>query len=163
MSFHQNYEKWLKKTDPKNCPVCKNEPMPEGMIDLYELQHSWFNLMPVDCMKYAAHITSKYHGIELFDLDDSELFGLMKDLQIYAKALKKVSNAVKINYEIHGNTTPHLHIHLYPRFLDDPFPNQPIDYHQQFKLYTDDEYDDLVLKLRSEIDNLVNNEKKGLF
>lgn len=42
--------------------------------------------------------------------------------------LKTVSGAVKSNYEIHGNSMPHLHAHLFPRYLDDPFPSAPIDY-----------------------------------
>jgi diadenosine tetraphosphate (Ap4A) HIT family hydrolase len=26
-----------------------------------------------------------------------------------------------MNYEIHGNTIPHLHMHLFPRSADDPY------------------------------------------
>lgn len=32
-----------------------------------------------------------------------------------------------MNYEIHGNTVPHLHLHLFPRFDGDPFVGRPID------------------------------------
>lgn len=32
-----------------------------------------------------------------------------------------------MNYEIHGNTIPHLHMHLFPRFDGDPFEGRPID------------------------------------
>jgi diadenosine tetraphosphate (Ap4A) HIT family hydrolase len=32
-----------------------------------------------------------------------------------------------MNYEIHGNTIPHLHMHLYPRYSGDPFEGEPID------------------------------------
>lgn len=52
----------------------------------------------------------------------------MSDVQKVAKALHKVTNAVKINYEIHGNSMPHLHVHLFPGYLDDNFPSAPIDY-----------------------------------
>ena len=31
-----------------------------------------------------------------------------------------------MNYEIHGNSIPHLHLHLYPRFPGDPFEGRPI-------------------------------------
>ena len=31
-----------------------------------------------------------------------------------------------MNYEIHGNSIPHLHLHLYPRFSGDPFEGRPI-------------------------------------
>jgi diadenosine tetraphosphate (Ap4A) HIT family hydrolase len=34
---------------------------------------------------------------------------------------------MKINYEIHGNTVPHLHVHIFPRHEGDPFVGGPID------------------------------------
>lgn len=86
---------------------------------------------------------------------DEELFGLMNDVQLYARALKAVTNAVKINYEIHGNTIPHLHIHLYPRYIDDPFPNKAIDYNQKRPdIYKEGEYDEFVRNMRMELDRL---------
>ena len=51
----------------------------------------------------------------------------MGDLQRVAKTLQAITEAVKLNYEIHGNTIPHLHVHLFPRYKGDPFENGPID------------------------------------
>ena len=31
------------------------------------------------------------------------------------------------NVEIHGNTIPHLHTHIFPRYPGDPFEGKPID------------------------------------
>ncbi|MCM1988244.1 HIT family protein [Oceanirhabdus seepicola] len=155
MSFHNDFEKWIGLTKKQNCAVCNAEPMPEGMIDLYELPHSWLNSEPVECIKGACHVIAKYHGIELYDLSDEELLGFMKDVQLYAKVLKKVTNAVKINYEIHGNTVPHLHMHLYPRYMDDPFPGKAIDYNQKSQaIYKEGEYEEFVNKMRNELDKL---------
>lgn len=155
MSFHHDYAKWERKTRPENCPVCNAAPMPEGMIDLYELKHSCLNSEPVECIKWACHVTSKCHGIELYDLTDEEMFGLMKDVQLYAKALKNVTKAVKINYEIHGNTLPHLHVHLYPRYMEDPFPGRAIDYSQKrADIYAAGEYEEFVKRMREELDRL---------
>jgi len=89
--------------------------------------------------------------IELFELDEDELLGLMKEVQRYARALKHVTGAVKINYEIHGNSLPHFHIHLYPRYLDDPFPNQAIDYQRKINQYAGDEFQGFVTAMRKEI------------
>ena len=44
-----------------------------------------------------------------------------------ARGLKKELNSRKLNYEIHGNTITHLHLHIYPRFSGDPFESRPID------------------------------------
>jgi len=46
---------------------------------------------------------------------------------VVARALKAELGYRKLNYEIHGNTVPHLHLHLYPRFDGDPFVGRPID------------------------------------
>ena len=44
-----------------------------------------------------------------------------------AQAVREALAARKINYEIHGNTISHLHMHLYPRYDGDPFDGAPID------------------------------------
>ena len=151
MSFHTNFEKWQRMTEPANCPVCNAAPMPEGMEDIAELPHSWLSAEPIDCLKGACHLIAKRHAVELFDFEEAELLAVMKEVQLCARALKKVTGAVKINYEIHGNTVPHFHVHLYPRYLDDPFPGQAIDYHQKRRWYTDAEYADFISKMRVEL------------
>jgi len=69
----------------------------------------------------------KRHAVELHQLSADEGAALMKDLQRVAKALQAITGAVKLNYEIHGNTIPHLHVHLLPRYRGDPFKDGPID------------------------------------
>ncbi|HEX2081415.1 MAG TPA: hypothetical protein VHG08_27175 [Longimicrobium sp.] len=32
-----------------------------------------------------------------------------------------------MNDEVHGNTTPHLHMHFFPRYPGDPFEGTPIN------------------------------------
>ena len=46
---------------------------------------------------------------------------------IVARALNEVLHPVKLNYEVHGNTIEHLHMHLYPRFADDAFVGRAIE------------------------------------
>jgi len=105
----------------------------------------------LECLEGACHLIAKRHVVELYELDDQELLSLMREVKLCARALHKVTGAVKINYEIHGNTVPHLHIHLYPRYVDDPFPGQAIDYHQKRRWYTDAEFGVFVTRMRKEI------------
>jgi diadenosine tetraphosphate (Ap4A) HIT family hydrolase len=151
MSFHTDYDTWVNLSDPQNCPVCLSLPMPSDMVDIIELPHSWLNAQPVDCLKGACHVTARKHVVELFELDENELLGLMTEVQCYARALKQVTGAVKINYEIHGNTTPHLHIHLYPRYMDDPYPGQPIEYGRTINQFEDGEFERFIGAMRKEI------------
>jgi diadenosine tetraphosphate (Ap4A) HIT family hydrolase len=69
----------------------------------------------------------KRHAVELYELSADEGAALMKDIQRVAEALQTITGAVKLNYEIHGNTIPHLHVHLLPRYKGDPFEEGPID------------------------------------
>ena len=154
MSFHSNFARWSRLTDPQHCPVCMSSPMPAGMEDVVEFPHSWLNAEPIECMRGACHLTAKKHAIELDELSDDELLDLMKELQLCIKALKHVTQAVKINIEIHGNTLPHLHMHLYPRTIDDPFPGKAIDYTQKRKMYAEGEFEAFVAALRGEIARL---------
>jgi diadenosine tetraphosphate (Ap4A) HIT family hydrolase len=154
MSFHTNYVQWSRLTDPRYCPVCNSAPMPAGMEDIVEFPHSWLNAEPIECLKGACHLTAKRHVIELDELSEQELLDLMKELQLCIKALKQVTQAVKINIELHGNTLPHLHIHVYPRTLDDPFPGKAIDYTQKREMYAQGEFAAFVAALRSKIADL---------
>jgi len=151
MSFHNNFDQWLAMTERQNCPVCQQLPMPEGMVDIVELPNSWLNVEPVECLRGACHLTSRQHVIELYEFNDDELLAFMKEVQLCAKALKIVTNAVKINYEIHGNSVPHLHVHLYPRYRDDAFPGQAIDYNQKKRIYSAEEFKAFVDEMRKVI------------
>jgi diadenosine tetraphosphate (Ap4A) HIT family hydrolase len=42
-----------------------------------------------------------------------------------ARALARYYKPLKMNYETLGNTLPHLHTHLLPRFVEDPAPGRP--------------------------------------
>jgi diadenosine tetraphosphate (Ap4A) HIT family hydrolase len=44
------------------------------------------------------------------------------------RALAERFTPVKLNFETHGNTLPHLHTHVMPRYADDPRPGQPFPY-----------------------------------
>jgi diadenosine tetraphosphate (Ap4A) HIT family hydrolase len=75
---------------------------------------------------YVA-VVSKRHVTEPFDLDDDEGHAFWDAVMEVARQLRAATDARKMNYEIHGNTIAHLHIHLYPRFPNDPFQGRPID------------------------------------
>lgn len=78
-------------------------------------------------MRGYCCLVLKRHAVELYDLSTDEGAALMEDLQRVAEALQTITGAVKLNFEIHGNTIPHLHVHLLPRYKGDPFENRPID------------------------------------
>jgi SAM-dependent methyltransferase len=72
-------------------------------------------------------MVARTHVAEPFELGGLERRRYWEEVLQTAKAVRESTGATKINYEIHGNTIPHLHTHLYPRYPGDPFSGQPID------------------------------------
>jgi diadenosine tetraphosphate (Ap4A) HIT family hydrolase len=72
-------------------------------------------------------LVAKRHVREPFELPASERAVFWRDVDSVAAALDGGLRPDKMNYEIHGNTIPHLHVHLLPRWRDDRFAGRPID------------------------------------
>jgi lincosamide nucleotidyltransferase A/C/D/E len=77
-------------------------------------------------------VTSKLHVVEPNELPDDEQVRFWLDAMAAARGLADVVEPVKMNYEIHGNTVPHLHIHLFPRHPDDVYVSFVIHNRAQF-------------------------------
>ena len=145
MSFHHNLQQWQALCLKENCGVCQTAPMDPGTVDVYEFKQSWLIASVSVCLKGTCCLVAKPHVVELYDFTEAELLAFMKEAQVTAHVLKQVTSAIKINYEIHGNTVPHLHMHFFPRYVDDPFPGGPIDYRQiDPPVYQRDEFEQFV-------------------
>ncbi len=153
MSFHHDLEEWEEYQKKENCPICDaDSPPPEEEIIIAEFKHSWLLAYKEVCLKGTCCIALRSHAVEIYEIPDEILSEFMKEVKIVSKALKEVTNAKKINYEIHGNTIPHLHMHLFPRYMDDPFPGGPIDYNKvEPAVYKGNEFEEFVEELRKKI------------
>lgn len=70
---------------------------------------------------------SRTHVVELHELSEAASLAFMRDLRRVSSAICEVTEAVKLNYEIHGNILPHLHMHFFPRYRGDAFEGRPMD------------------------------------
>jgi diadenosine tetraphosphate (Ap4A) HIT family hydrolase len=106
------------------CPICRRGEPLDVLVDIGLV---WVTA-PADAPLpgYVA-VVAKRHVTEPYDLDDDEGHAFWDAVMKVAERLRAATGARKMNYEIHGNTIPHLHLHLYPRFSDDPFQGRPID------------------------------------
>ena len=129
-SFHHRYPEFIKASQKENCPVCSDEPAPDGQSDIEINDKGWI------CGEYPGqgrlfgkiYVMPRKHYFHFEDMSADEMTVFMSEVQRAGKALRKVTGAEKINYEMHANSGAHLHIHLFPRYLDDDFPSAPIDY-----------------------------------
>lgn len=119
-----NSTEWEALCSGEACPICLSGK-PLGIVA--ELSATYLTSSPESPMWGYCCLVLKRHAVELYELGAAEACALMKDLQRVAAAIQKITGAVKLNYEIHGNTLPHLHVHLFPRYKGDPFEDRPIN------------------------------------
>jgi len=74
---------------------------------------------------YTLVIWRGRHVNEPTELDEAEAAGYWAEVLAVARALIAVYKPLKMNYETLGNSLPHLHTHLVPRYTADPRPGQP--------------------------------------
>jgi diadenosine tetraphosphate (Ap4A) HIT family hydrolase len=91
------------------------------------LEASWLTMGESAPVRGYVCLVSKIHAVDLHDLQELAACSFMRDACKVSKAVALVTGAVKINYEIHGNSIPHLHMHFFPRYRGDQFEGQPIN------------------------------------
>ncbi|UQA55859.1 HIT family protein [Polyangium aurulentum] len=124
MSNWRDPEAWSALRSGEACPIC----LDGGPRDvLAQLEASWVTMGDDGPMRGYVCLLFRRHAVELHDLDDAEGAAFMRDIRRVSRALAVVTGAVKLNYEVHGNTLPHLHMHFFPRYVGDPFEGRPID------------------------------------
>jgi diadenosine tetraphosphate (Ap4A) HIT family hydrolase len=68
------------------------------------------------------------HVVEPTDLDDAEAATYGREVLRVARAIESAFSPIKLNYDLLGNSVPHLHTHIVPRFADDPRPGWPFPF-----------------------------------
>lgn len=129
-SFHYRYPEFIRASQIEFCPACNNEPAPDDQTDIEANDKVWI------CGEYPGqgrlfgkmYVMPRKHAFHFEDMAENDMVDFMSEVQRVGKALHKITGAEKINYEMHSNSGAHLHIHLFPRYLDDGFPSAPIDY-----------------------------------
>lgn len=128
--------KWEEQKRRESCPICgRGEPLDV----LAEFSEAWVTGGEDAPLPGYACVVSKHHVVEPFHLSGPDGAAFWSDAMLAARVLDRLFNPMKMNYEIHGNTIPHLHLHLFPRFAEDPFVGRPIDLRElQFRRTRDD-------------------------
>ena len=74
---------------------------------------------------YTVVIWRGRHVAEPTELTDEEASCYWLELLEVGRRLERHHRPVKMNYDILGNSLPHLHTHVMPRYADDPKPGWP--------------------------------------
>ncbi|MGH7444228.1 MAG: HIT family protein [Longimicrobiales bacterium] len=117
-------EQWQALRNGTACPVCmRGEPLDMVM----RLDATWLTMKEAAPMRGYVCLVLQQHAVEFHDLDDAQAAAFMRDVRHVSRALAGLTGAVKLNYEVHGNVLPHLHMHILPRYIGDPYETRPID------------------------------------
>jgi diadenosine tetraphosphate (Ap4A) HIT family hydrolase len=119
-----NTDEWEGLISGSACPICRRG-QPRGIVA--ELDATYLTCGENAVLRGYCVLVLKRHVVEPHELSAEEAFAFMRDLQRVGRVVQELTGAVKMNYEIHGNTIPHLHLHIFPRYRGDPFEDQPID------------------------------------
>jgi diadenosine tetraphosphate (Ap4A) HIT family hydrolase len=124
MSTWSNPEEWSKRYTGEACVICL-QGLPFHTIA--ELEVSWVTMSEDGILRGNCCLFLRRHAVELHDLSGDEAAAFMRDVQRLSRAIQSSTGAIKMNYEVHGNTIPHLHMHFYPRYVGDPYEGAPIN------------------------------------
>ena len=124
MSRWRDPEAWARLLRPEGCPICE-AGAPRDV--LAELETSRVTMGEDAPLRGYCCLVLRRHAVELHELEAAEAAAFMRDLQRLTRAVQEVTGAVKLNLELHGNTLPHLHVHVFPRYVGDLFEGGPIE------------------------------------
>jgi diadenosine tetraphosphate (Ap4A) HIT family hydrolase len=127
-------ERWdalVRGEDCLLCEVAATLTAPDAEDDYgFTIAEMSAGILRLQKNQYVAGYTtliSKRHVCEIYEFTPAERVEFFADLARASHAITQAYDALKINLSILGNSTPHLHAHIIPRYYGDPSPDAPID------------------------------------
>jgi diadenosine tetraphosphate (Ap4A) HIT family hydrolase len=115
----------------EGCPMCA-EGRPDELrygARIFAGRVSDAYLQRADVQRgYTIVIWRGRHVAEPTELSQDEAARYWLEVVRVAWALEKHLEPVKMNYNVLGNSLPHLHTHVLPRYADDPRPGWPFPF-----------------------------------
>jgi diadenosine tetraphosphate (Ap4A) HIT family hydrolase len=126
---------WPKDWDARmrgdGCPMCAQGRADENGFGVRFLagRYADASLQRDDVQPgYSVVVWHGRHVSEPTGLEPEESMGFWLDVTKAARAIEAHFRPAKLNVMILGNAVPHLHAHVMPRFVDDPFPERPFEF-----------------------------------
>jgi diadenosine tetraphosphate (Ap4A) HIT family hydrolase len=115
---------WALRRRADGCVICiSGQPLDV----VAQTPSCWVTAQRVAPLPGYVCVVARERVIEPFEMTVDAQAAFWRDAMLVARAVADLVQPIKMNYEIHGNTLPHLHLHLFPRHPDDPFVGGPID------------------------------------
>jgi diadenosine tetraphosphate (Ap4A) HIT family hydrolase len=115
-------------TPDPNCPFCKKLGVPDGWPAgdvVWRFPHSVAVLGQWQYYTGYCVLVASEHATELSQLGANRT-AFLDEMARLAAAIEACFRPHKLNYELLGNQVPHLHWHLFPRYIADPDRGRPV-------------------------------------
>ena len=147
--WSENPERWRALCVEEACPWCQGPGPPEEDL-IAETEMCWVTAPVEATLPGYVCVRTKSHAIEPYDLPEDARNAFFADAMAVARGLAKAVHPTKMNYEIHGNTVPHLHMHLFPRMANDAYVGYVITNRVRYTR-TPEQLDAIALAVRAEL------------
>jgi diadenosine tetraphosphate (Ap4A) HIT family hydrolase len=136
--------------DKSECKYCRK------VVDVAEkvadLTASTLYLSKDQSYKGRCILAFNDHKSEPFQLTEAEWQAFTADMRHAAKALSEAFKPAKINYGAVGDTYPHLHFHLVPKYENGKSWNTMFDMHfSPERTVSDTEFESIIEEIRKHL------------
>lgn len=117
----------------EGCPMCAEGRPDETRFGarIFEGAVSDAYLQRADVQRgYTIVVWRGRHVAEPTELSADEAAQYWLEVLEVGRRLERRLDPVKMNYDLLGNSMPHLHTHVLPRYADDPRPGWPFPFPQ---------------------------------
>jgi diadenosine tetraphosphate (Ap4A) HIT family hydrolase len=130
------------------CMYCsKDERLSNLMIEICPLSVSTLFLFKEQTHLGRCVIALNQHERELFLLSEEKRNLLMGDIARVARAVEEAFQPDKINYGAYGDTMPHVHFHIVPKYKDGEAWSKPFEMNPAKVYLSDEEYQATISKI----------------
>ncbi len=123
---------WDSRRVGVDCSMCATMETPDsggfGVLLFKGRFANAYLMRPGVVRGYATAIWNGAHVAEPTELSDEQATGFWTEVLQVGRAVEGAFRPVKMNYQLLGNTLPHLHAHVIPRYLEDPAPGRPLPF-----------------------------------
>jgi diadenosine tetraphosphate (Ap4A) HIT family hydrolase len=121
---------WQSLVDGENCPMCDSaaghkDPDHHGYL-VADLRASRVRLSLDQFAKGYCVLIAHRHVREPYEFDPDERVAFFEDMCQVGRAIEDEFGAIKMNFQILGMKTPHVHAHAIPRYYGDPAPGRAL-------------------------------------
>ncbi len=156
--------------EKKNCLVCSRINMIKYGCNPYfvaELETGYVVIADYQYYHGYTIFLCKQDVRELHELESEFKIKFLEEMSIISEAVYHGFKPIKLNIELLGNSDPHVHWHIVPRYGTDPFPHGPAWLTDDKLLCSEDakpssnEMEDLKARLLVELQKLGNHVKRS--